>query len=154
MLGGHERDRRRARLGLRLSGGSLMIRHGLARFPAMGGLDYLTLAPWPRRSGTPGCSSLIIAAVVAVDGAIALIVIITGGSSSGGYGRSATSLASDLSCTAPHLSPSSADDVNIDLRIHPREVRAPSMPYVAESGTGNALSNTHLNLRQGLFISP
>ena len=33
MLGGHERDRRRARLGLRSSGASLTIRHGLARFP-------------------------------------------------------------------------------------------------------------------------
>jgi hypothetical protein len=117
----------------------------------MGGLDYLTLAPWPRRSGTPGCSSLIIAAVVAVDGAIALIVIITGGSSSGGYGRSATSLANDLSCTATHPSPSSTDTVNIDLRIHPREVCAPSMPYVAESGTGNALSNA-LKLKGKAFL--
>jgi hypothetical protein len=92
--------------------------------------------------------------VVAADSAIALIVIITGGSSSGGYGRSATSLASDLSCTAPHPSPSSTDDVNIDLRIHPREVRAPSMPYVAESGTGNALSNALKLKGKALFISP
>jgi hypothetical protein len=60
--------------------------------------------------------TLIIAAVVAVDGAIAVIVIVTGGSSSGGYERSATSLASDLSCTAPHPSPSSTGDVNTGLR--------------------------------------
>jgi hypothetical protein len=68
--------------------------------------------------------TLIIAAVVAVDGAIAVIVIVTGGSSPGGYERSATSLASNLSCTAPHPSPSSTGDVNTGLRIHPREVRA------------------------------
>jgi hypothetical protein len=57
MLGGHERDRRRARPGLRLSGASLTIRHGLARFPAMGGLGYLILGPLARRSGTSCCSS-------------------------------------------------------------------------------------------------
>jgi hypothetical protein len=33
MLGGHERDRRRARLGLGLSGASLTVRHGVTRFP-------------------------------------------------------------------------------------------------------------------------
>jgi hypothetical protein len=60
MLGGHERHRRRVRLGLSLSGASLTIRHGLARFPAMGGLDYLTLAP-PQRN-TRLLVTLIIAA--------------------------------------------------------------------------------------------
>jgi hypothetical protein len=96
---------------------------------------------------------LIIAAVVAVDGAIAVIAIITGGSSPGGYGRSVTSLASDLRCAAPHPSPPSADDVNIDLRIHPREVRAPSMPYVAESGTGNMLFGHALKLKGEAVLS-
>lgn len=47
MLGGHERDCRRARLGLSLSRASLAIRHGVARFPGMSGLDYLTFQPWP-----------------------------------------------------------------------------------------------------------
>ena len=36
MLGGRERDRRRARLGLSLSGARLTIRHGVAPFPGMG----------------------------------------------------------------------------------------------------------------------
>ena len=43
MLGGHERDRRRAWLAISLFGASLTIRHGAARFPQMGGLDNLTL---------------------------------------------------------------------------------------------------------------
>jgi hypothetical protein len=47
MLGGHERDCRRARLVLSLSRASLAIRHGVARFPGMSGLDYLTFQPWP-----------------------------------------------------------------------------------------------------------
>jgi len=117
----------------------------------MGGLDCLTLAP-PQRN-TRLLVTLIIAAVVAVDGAIAVIVIITGQSSPGGYGRSATNLASDLNCTAPHPSPSSTDDVNIDLRIHPREVRAPSMPYLAESGTGNVLFEHALKLKDKAISS-
>jgi hypothetical protein len=125
MLGGHERDRRRARPGLRLSGGGLTIRHGLARFPWDGWIGLFNLGPLA--SPQPNIMllvTLIIAAVVAVDGAIAVIVIVTGGSSPGGYERSATSLASNLSCTAPHPSPSSTDDANTGLRIHPREVRA------------------------------
>jgi len=154
MLGGHERDRRRARLGLRLSGASLTIRHGLARFPAMGGLGYLILGPLaPPQRNTRLLVTLIIAAVVAVGGAVAVIVIITGGSSSGGYGLSATGLASDLGCTAPHPSPSSTDDVNTGLRIRSREVRAPSMPYVGEPGTGNVPSGHALKLEGKAFLS-
>ena len=95
--------------------------------------------------------TLIIAAVVAVDGAIAVIVIVTGGSSPGGYGRSATSLASDLGCTAPHPSPSSTGDVNTGLRIHPREVRAPRCRTSESRALAMCFPDTHLNLRARPF---
>ena len=57
--------------------------------PGMGGLDYLTLAP--PQPNIMLLVTLIIAAVAAVDGAIAVIVIVTGGHPRDGYGRSATS---------------------------------------------------------------
>ena len=124
-------------------------------FPGMGGLGYLILGPLA--SPQPNIMllvTLIIAAVAAVDGAIAVIVIVTGGSSPGGYERSATSLASNLSCTAPHPSPSSTDDVNTGLRIHPREVRAPRCRTSESRALAMCFPDTHLNLRARPFISP
>ena len=115
MLGGHERDRRRARLGLRLSGASLTIRHGLARFPWDGWIGLFNLGPLaPPQRNTRLLVTLIIAAVVAVDGAIAVIVIITGGSPSGRIRA-----ISHEPRQRPELHRSASvtiiDDVNIDL---------------------------------------
>jgi hypothetical protein len=150
MLGGHERDRRRARAR------SPLVRRQPHDPPwprplPLGWVDW-TINLGPLASPQPNIMllvTLIIAAVVAVDGAIAVIVIVTGGSSPGGYERSATSLASNLSCTAPH--PSSTDDVNIDLRIHPREVRAPRCRTSESRALAMCFPNTHLNLRARPF---
>lgn len=149
MLGGHERDRRRARLGLRSSGASLMIRHGLARFPWDGWIGLFNLGPLARRSRTSCCSSR--------SSSLQWLPWTVPSSSSpaghprGGYGRSATSLASDLSCTAPHPSPSSTDDVNTGLRIHPREVRAPRCRTSESRALAMCFPDTHLNLRARPF---
>lgn len=67
MLGGHERDRRRARPGLSLSGASLTIRHGVPA--SLGEVDwaiYPTLAP--PRPNTGLLVTLIIAAAVVAGG--------------------------------------------------------------------------------------
>jgi hypothetical protein len=152
MLGGHERDRRRARARSPLVRRQPHDPPWPRPLPCDGWIGLFN--PWPL--GPPQRNimllvTLIIAAVVAVDGAVAVIVIITGGSSPGGYERSATSLASNLSCTAPHPSPSSTDDVNTGLRIHPREVRAPRCRTSESRALAMCFPNTHLNLRARPF---
>lgn len=153
MLGGHERDRRRARLGLRLSGASLTIRMASPASPGMGGLGYLTLAPWPaaaehhaarhahhRCSGCRGrCHRrdrhrhrrVVVGRIRAI--------------SHGPRQR-------------PELHRSASVTIINRRREHrppntPARGTRPSMPYVGEPGTGNVLSGHALKLKGKAVLS-